>query len=64
MKMIAFTAFLSLYFVIMIPVSWYYDFEDPLVKDQSLVEHSTSDATMRRLKYKKKIKNWQDVPMV
>ena len=46
------------------PWKIYYDYKDPLLndKDDTLVGIS-SEATMRRLKYKKKQANWQQVPL-
>ena len=58
-RLIHLSIVLGIQLLILIPVSYYYDWKDPLIKDDELVEHATSEATLRRLKYKKKIKNWR-----
>ena len=41
------------------PIKKYYDYKDPLVRDNDdTMTGISAEATMRRLKYKKKLPNW------
>ena len=51
-----------LFLIIRIPLDWYYDFKDPLEKKDEAASTVSAEATLRRLKYKKKVSNWQDYP--
>ena len=43
--------------------SWKYGYDDPLVKEESFqYDEISAEHSMRRLKYKKKITNWDQVP--
>ena len=46
--------------VVNIPIKRYYDYQDPLLKDKDgTLDGISTEATFRRLKYKKKISDWQ-----
>ena len=39
---------------------WWYDWKDPLIKDETdAASQATAENTLRRMKYKRKVKNWQ-----
>lgn len=44
------------------PWKIYYDYKDPLLKDKDdTLQGVSSEATMRRLKYKQKLANWKTI---
>ena len=50
------------FYVVNIPIKRYYDYEDPLLKDKDdTLDGVSAEATLRRLKYKKKTANWQSL---
>ena len=58
-KLLLFSFFLFGHMVLNYPYRYYYDFKDPLLKDKDDSFHGVSaEATLRRLKYKQKQKNW------
>ena len=44
---------------------WRYGYDDPLVKEESQTyDEVSAEHSMRRLKYQRKVKNWDQVPFV
>ena len=62
-KLLIITALMLISMVFTRPWKIYYDYKDPLVKDKDdTLDGISSEATMRRLKYKTKQANWKTTP--
>ena len=61
-KLIQVTLIFGMCWFIQIPVRAYYDYKDPLLKDDGdTLQGVSAEATLRRLKYKKKTPDWQTI---
>jgi hypothetical protein len=58
-KLVYFWILTLIYLCVHYPVEWYYGWDDPMDLENEGSVEVDAESTLRRLKYKRKISNWQ-----